>query len=271
MQVIDVETLKRWVEENGDLSLLDARPPSEIATGVIPKAQPVDLYSNMLVRGDGAEVSAYAEGAVVAVRDAGFTNGGRIVTYGASSDMRAARAAWTLAWLGHPRVYMLDGGLEAWKAGGHSLIPRVPVVVKGTFVPDREDEMLITGDELGGRLNDSNLIVIDVRGHAEFLGTEEPECDPRAGRIPGASWLYWRELFSNGRFIGGEEGKALFRERAIGPEQEVAVYCHRGARSAHTWVALRSLGFTRVRNYLGSWHEWSRRDDLPIANGPVGG
>ncbi len=270
MQIIDVETLRTMMEKSSDLALLDARPPLETASGVIPEAQPVDLYSNMLVRGDGADVAAYAEAAIEAVRNAGFANDGGIATYGASSDIQAARAAWTLEWLGHARVYMLDGGVEAWEAAGQSLVPRVPAAAKGTFVADRKEELLITGDELGCRLNDASLVVIDVRGYAEFLGTEESECDPRAGHIPGASWLYWRELCSNGKFVEGEEGKALLRARTLGPEKELVVYCHRGARSAHTWVALRSLGFTRVRNYLGSWHEWSRRDDLPVVKGVLG-
>ncbi len=270
MPIIDVETLRTRMEQGGEVALLDTRSLADVARGVIPEAQPVDLYSNMLARGDGAELTAYVERAIEAIRNAGFTNDGWIVTYGASSDMHAARAAWTLEWLGHARVYMLDGGVEAWEAAGQVLVPRGPVAATGTFVADRKDEVLITGDELACRLNDARLVVIDVRGYAEFLGTEESECDPRVGRMPGALWLYWRELCSNGKFVDSEEARALLRDRAIEAEKELVVYCHRGARAAHTWVALRSLGFTRVRNYLGSWHEWSRRDDLPVVTGPVG-
>ena len=83
------------MEQGGEVALLDTRSLLDVARGVIPEAQPVDLYSNMLVRGDGAELTAYVERAIEAIRNAGFTNDGWIVTYGASSDMHAARAAWT--------------------------------------------------------------------------------------------------------------------------------------------------------------------------------
>ena len=44
-------------------------------------------------------------------------------------------------------------------------------------------------------------------------------------------------------------------------------YCHRGARSANTYYALKAAGLPRVRNYIGSWHEWSRDDSLPSETG----
>ena len=52
--------------------------------------------------------------------------------------------------------------------------------------------------------------------------------------------------------------------RGVDPDSEIAPYCHRGARSASTYYALRRAGLKKVRNYIGSWHEWSSRADLPI-------
>jgi thiosulfate/3-mercaptopyruvate sulfurtransferase len=51
----------------------------------------------------------------------------------------------------------------------------------------------------------------------------------------------------------------------LGLEQgaEIVAYCHGGSRSAMAVQVLRSLGYD-ARNYLGSWHEWSRHDDLPL-------
>ena len=47
-------------------------------------------------------------------------------------------------------------------------------------------------------------------------------------------------------------------------------YCQGGYRSAHTYLALRLIGYPRVRNYLGSWGEWGNRLDLPIETSDLG-
>ena len=49
----------------------------------------------------------------------------------------------------------------------------------------------------------------------------------------------------------------------IGDADEIVAYCHSGSRSALATLALRAA-FYRARNYAGSWHEWSRHDDLPL-------
>ena len=45
---------------------------------------------------------------------------------------------------------------------------------------------------------------------------------------------------------------------------EVVTYCQGGYRAAHSYLALRLIGYPRVRNYIGSWKEWGDRVDLPI-------
>lgn len=266
MYIIEAETLKSWLAESREVCLLDARRPDEMATGVIPGAQPIDLYDAMLVGSDRTSVEAYADAAAGAVRAAGVSNDARIVIYEASSGIRAARAVWTLIWLGHSQVFILDGGLEAWTAIGGSISSLGITQAQGSFDAYRRDEVFITADEIAGRLQDGQLRLLDVRGSDEFLGADEPDCDPRSGRIPRASWLYWRELESQGRFCKEDVVGAVLAPRAVTSDQEVVVYCHRGARSAYAWLALTKSGL-RVRNYLGSWHEWSRREDLPVCGG----
>lgn len=60
------------------------------------------------------------------------------------------------------------------------------------------------------------------------------------------------------------ELKSLYQQAGITPDREIVVYCQGGYRSAHTYLALKLLGYPRVRNYLGSWKEWGDREDLPI-------
>jgi thiosulfate/3-mercaptopyruvate sulfurtransferase len=112
----------------------------------------------------------------------------------------------------------------------------------------------IAVDELAARLGEVPLL--DVRTPGEYDGSHGNDCDPRQGHIPGASNLDIYRLME----MTLDEVRA---EVGLGPGAEIVAYCHSGSRSAMAAQILRSLGF-EARNYVGSWHEWSRHDDLPI-------
>jgi len=109
-------------------------------------------------------------------------------------------------------------------------------------------------EELAGRLG--GVPILDVRTPHEYDGSLGKPCDPRQGHIPGARNLdIYRlmEMTPDGvhKHLGLDQGA------------EVVAYCHSGSRSAMAVQVLRSLGYD-ARNYVGSWHEWSRHDDLPL-------
>jgi thiosulfate/3-mercaptopyruvate sulfurtransferase len=108
--------------------------------------------------------------------------------------------------------------------------------------------------ELARRLGE--VAVIDVRARHEYDGSAGKPCDPRQGHIPGARHLDVYELMEQ----TPDEVRALI---GLPEGAEIVAYCHSGSRSAIATQVLRSLGYD-ARNYVGSWHEWSRHDDLPI-------
>ncbi len=115
-------------------------------------------------------------------------------------------------------------------------------------------------DELVERLDDPGLIVLDVRRADEFAGEVVAPCDPRPGRIPGARHLdvahllEARSIEAVRELVGADEGA------------EVVAYCHSGSRSAMAVQVLAAAGYD-ARNYVGSWHEWSRHAELPAEAG----
>jgi thiosulfate/3-mercaptopyruvate sulfurtransferase len=109
-------------------------------------------------------------------------------------------------------------------------------------------------EELAKRLGEVPLL--DVRTRSEFDGSAGKPCDPRQGHIPGARNFDVYRLME----LTPDEVR---NDLGLEPGAEVVVYCHGGSRSAIATQVLRSLGFD-ARNYVGSWHEWSRHDDLPI-------
>ncbi|MGZ4290130.1 MAG: sulfurtransferase [Gaiellaceae bacterium] len=112
----------------------------------------------------------------------------------------------------------------------------------------------IAVEELASRLEE--VAILDVRTPHEYDGSHGKPCDPRQGHIPGARNLDIYRLM-------GMSPDAVREELALEPGVEIVAYCHGGSRSAIATQVLRSLGY-EARNYLGSWHEWSRHDDLPI-------
>ena len=108
--------------------------------------------------------------------------------------------------------------------------------------------------ELAARLGEVRLV--DVRTAGEYDGSLGQPCDPRQGHIPGASNLDVARLMQL-------DAAEIDRELSLEPGSEIVAYCHSGSRSAIATQILRSLGYD-ARNYPGSWHEWSRHDELPL-------
>jgi thiosulfate/3-mercaptopyruvate sulfurtransferase len=193
------------------------------------------------------------------LRRHGITGDERLVLYDRGDGVGAMPAAQMAELAGHPRVAVLLGGVAAWagelELGQFELHP-----VKTTFEP--RFDAIPTRDELVAKLGDPELMILDVRTAEEYSGKHGYPCDPRQGRIPGARNLNVQELFSGpGQPLPADQIRAR-----IGDPDEIVAYCHSGSRSALATLALRSAGF-RARNYAGSWHEWSRHDELPMERG----
>ncbi len=120
----------------------------------------------------------------------------------------------------------------------------------------------VTVDELAQRLGEPGLVLLDVRRPEEFAGELTAPCDPRPGRIPGARNVEVTLLLGAGDSAAVQ---ALVDEPA---GAEVIAYCHSGSRSGLAVQVLAAAGYA-ARNYVGSWHEWSRDPGLPAETGPI--
>ena len=251
--VVDVAWLQEHLYDD-DLFLGDVRGPNAHTRGHIPGSKPLVLGSPPPMS-DRAMLEALAPEVGLRLRRHGVTGDERLVLYDRGDGVGAMPAAQMAEFAGHPRVAVLLGGLAAWpdepEVGQVELQP-----VKTTFEP--RPEAIPTRDELVARLRDDSLTILDVRTEEEFSGKHGYPCDPRQGHIPGARHVHVQDLFAApGRPRPAEEIREL-----VGDAQEIVAYCHSGSRSALATLALRSAGY-EARNYAGSWHEWSRHDELP--------
>jgi thiosulfate/3-mercaptopyruvate sulfurtransferase len=124
-------------------------------------------------------------------------------------------------------------------------------------------------------IENTEIIILDCRDRAEWVAISSspygPDFTPRKGRIPNAIWMEWYNTMKYENHIpwfkSPEELKELFKSHGLNEQSNIYVYCFKGARTSNTFMALKMAGFENVKNYLGSWNEWSRDESLPIEKG----
>jgi thiosulfate/3-mercaptopyruvate sulfurtransferase len=249
--------------DSADLCVIDVRPAEQFAQGHIPGAVHFDLFGLSLVDTNPAPLRAFMYMIHHVLELRGVNEAKEVVFYEENSGMRAARGLWFLEYFGHPNARMLDGGIQAWKAAGGTITPSAVAPKATTFKTSERPEVLATADDVFRSLNRKEIAVLDTRSDGEYLGTHVRAA--RGGAIPGAIHIEWTDnLDAGGKFKSNGELKAMYDKVGITPDKEVLSYCQGGYRAAHSYVALRLLGFPKVRNYIGSWKEWGDRADLPI-------
>jgi thiosulfate/3-mercaptopyruvate sulfurtransferase len=158
---------------------------------------------------------------------------------------------------------VLDGGYQAWVHAGLP-VTREAVKPRATdWRGGRDAEKIASWRDVQDRLNKADTVLLDTRSDGEYYGTTQRAA--RAGAIPGAVHIEWtRNLDEDGAFKPADELRRMYESAGATPDREVVTYCQGGYRAAHAYLALRLLGYPRVRNYVASWKEWGDRLDLPI-------
>lgn len=261
--LVSPELLAEELRSDGQILLLDLRPAEAFAAGHLPGAVHLDLFGISLIDTDPAPMRAFVWIIEHLLGSRGVTTDRPIVVYETDSGMRAARAFWFLEYFGHQNVRVLDGGYAAWAAAGLPVSTDASPPVGGDWTGIRDADRVATWRDVLDRLGHSEAVIVDTRTDGEYCGTTVRA--KRGGAIPGAIHIEWtRNLGPDGRFKPADELRHMYVKAGVTPDREVITYCHGGYRAAHTYLALRLLGYPRVRNYLGSWKEWGDREDLPI-------
>ena len=250
-------------QQSGAPLLLDLRPADGFAAGHIPGAIHVDLFGVSLIDTDPAPLKAFMWMIEHVLASRGVDASVPVVVYDEQSGIRAARAFWFLEYFGHPSVRMLDGGFGAWTREGFPTTRDAAPPQASTWTGAREQNAIATWHEVRAAIGQPNTVILDTRTDGEYCGTTVRAA--RGGAIPGAVHIEWtRNLTAGGVFKPEPELRRMYEEAGVTPDREVITYCQGGYRAAHSYLALRLLGYPRVRNYVGSWKEWGDRTNLPI-------
>jgi thiosulfate/3-mercaptopyruvate sulfurtransferase len=245
------------------IAVMDLRPPEAYANGHIPGARSFDIFGISLIDTRPEPLDAFLWMIEHLVQAKGLNQDSTVVVYDDIAGMRSARLFWFLEFFGHDDVHVLNGGFKAWEAAGLPTTHEATIPKSGNFKMNRRPELLATAADVMSRLGRPEVVVVDTRSDDEYTGKLVRA--RRGGAIPGAVHLEWtNNLDPNGFFKSADELRKMYVARGITPDKEIVPHCQGAYRSAHTYLALRLIGYPNVRNYLGSWGEWGNRVDLPI-------
>jgi len=234
---------------------------------LIPGAVVLDYHS--IETSEGLAIELPPVDRLVAVFEAvGVSRDKHVVLYGSGAAHIAARAFVTLEYLSHPRVSVVDGGIEAWQQEGRPTVSTPAAAPRGDFVAEINSNVLANASWIEERLGDPGIAIIDARPAPQFAGPSNRGL--REGHIPGAGNIYFVELLESEaipRLKQRDEVEALFADAGFKPGDMVVSYCQIGMRASYNYLIARHLGYD-VKFYDGSWQEWGADESLPAETGP---
>lgn len=177
-----------------------------------------------------------------------------VVIYDKNNDMFAARLWWLLQYLGHEKVYLLDGGIDHWIKAGHDVTTEIPEMVAKKFHPKIQDDEVVHIDQVKEKLADKSATLIDSRGKERYLGETE-SLYSKAGHIPGAKNFFWKNVLTeDGKWKSNIELENNFA--SLSKDDEIIVSCGSGVSACPNVLSLKAAGFKNVKLYPGSFSDW---------------
>jgi thiosulfate/3-mercaptopyruvate sulfurtransferase len=199
----------------------------------------------------------------------GIRENDRIVIYDGPGIFSSPRGWWLFRIMGARQVFVLDGGIDGWKAEGRPLETTVPSPEPVTFTPNFRVDKVIDFQTMLSIVSEGTRQIADARPAGRFAGTDpEPRAGMRSGHMPGALSLPSGTFSVNGKLRSLPELQKAIEDAGIDFGRPVVTSCGSGITAAIITLALESLGHEDNALYDGSWTEWGSRQDTPVVTGP---
>lgn len=198
----------------------------------------------------------------------GISNDSDIVIYSNPFDNWGdeGRMFWMLQYLGHTKLRILDGGWVKWVAEQRRYEHGSVTPKPGNFRAAPATELIVMKDELKQlvRQPHPDTVIADARSLEEYAG-KEVQGIPRPGHVPSAVSVPWNGFLNPDATLKELDAiRDSLHEKGLEESKEVICYCTGGVRSAWLYFVLKLVGYPKVRNYPGSWWEWSRDFAAPV-------
>ena len=235
----------------------------DLPNGYIKGAVVFDIDAIADPDSDMAHMLPSAEIFARSVGQMGITLDDTIVIYDRHGVFSAPRVWWTFRMFGHKNVYVLDGGLRAWRDAGHDIAAQPASYAKSFYKVCPASAKVADIDEVLSAAS-KDIQIIDARPPGRFKGTSaEPRAGLRSGHMPGAINIPFGTLRTpQSRFKPLSDIAQIMQK--IDLTAPVITTCGSGLTAAGLAFNLARLGASDVSVYDGSWTEYGGREDVPI-------
>jgi len=238
---IDVDAVRAKINDDS-LRLIDVRREEDYNQGHIPNAVNLPLAS--LLSGDSPEST------VKLFEELGIADDTKVVVYDDTFGALASRVAWTLQYIGHKNVALLEVTYSQWKELGLKTSTEKPNIKSAKHSLSLNPEIMATAEYLEKAKEKDNVVLIDNRERLNFLEQH----------IPGSINIPYRTLATDGKILRTKESmKNLLKNRGIPEDAEIITYCGSvGTLSGLAYYALKSIDVPNVKLYVNSFKEWKK-------------
>jgi thiosulfate/3-mercaptopyruvate sulfurtransferase len=274
--LVSTEWLARHLTDSAVVILHVARARADYDAGHLPGARFLAVGQITVTRGKVSNELPQVRDLKKVFESIGVGEGTQVVLYGERQGLWAARAWFTLDYLGHgENAALLDGNIEKWRRENRSLTTDAPPIKRASFRPHVQSAALVTlpmvRDLSRQTPNPTSFtaVLVDARPPEQYRGEESASDTRRPGHIPGAVNLYWMTTLKsaeNPQMLAPTELRRLFQSASIAPGRRVVTYCHSGVQGAYAYFTAKYLGYDAAL-YDGSFQEWSNAARTQVATG----
>lgn len=263
----------QWLQENlgkSDMRIIDIRNSvADYWQSHIPGA--VYMHPDVMRLSDGGvPVKLLPPDAFVTMLGKmGINPKTMVVVYTETGDFKGPYLVWALDYLGHKQVAIMEGGFAKWQKEGLPVTQDYPkITAKNYPLPKTlHNAVQASLNDVKKVIISGGALILDVRPVELYTG--EKGSWKRKGHIKGSLSRFWGEdLTPDGMWKNKSELKAAYEKLGVTPDKQIITSCGQGQMSAHTYFTLKYLlNYPNVKNYDGSFNEWSNIDDLPVQTG----
>lgn len=251
--VVDIPLPYQWVDCRPTQNYLDGHIPGAIS---IWRDEMSDDQSMILPREDIEQI----------LSEKGIREDAILILYDDHGSCEAARLWWVMDYYGFDQIHILNGGFGAWKRSGKPVIGGNQILPPTQFKFTNQEHKSHSADMnyIVTKMGQDGIKIIDARTQEEYDGSITKKGAHHGGSIPGSIHIDFMESVSpdeedDKRILPIDQLISLYEQKGVYPQDTIITFCHSGARSAHTtFILTQVLGYDQVRNYDGSWIEWSR-------------
>jgi len=258
--LISSQELYNSIKGQDNIIVIDARSFSEYKNSHITRAVNIDLFQLHWFDTTKRGIKDFNRQSRLLLSNIGISKDSKVIFYDNISGISSARGVWLLLYFSHKKVCMLDGGFEKWKR------EKLPVEVKSNQLRNKRfkgkpnSKVIADTNEVKRSISNKDVTIVDARSREEYVGSEVRAA--RRGHIPSAVNIDWNRNIEKDVFKGKQKLSKIYSK--IPKNSQVITYCQGGYRASNAFIALKLLGYKKVKLYLGSWGEWGNRLEFPV-------